>query len=588
MSFSKVSLSCALVLFVCSQAAARPARPAPALPPPSGTVINVSTEAQLQAAMGAIGSNTTIVLAPGTYRLTRSLYFKGPFTNVGIRGATGNPGDVTLVGTGMTNAAYGSVPYGIWTGDGIDGITIANLTSRDFYYHPIIFNAGTQRPHVFNLHLIDAGQQFLKSNPDAAGVGASDGVVEYSVFEFTTTARDDYPKAIDVQGGADWVIRHNLFHNLQAPFGLIGPAVLVWRGSSNTITEGNTFLNCGRGIMYGAEDAPAFAHSGGVIRNNFFYRSSTQPGDVGIQVADSPNTQVVNNTVVLSGTYSAAIEYRFTGASGISIVNNLVDGMIWQRDGATASLASNIINATPSMFVNPSAGDLHLQPTAIAAIDQGVAVASVANDWDGQLRPAGRGFDIGADEYAASTAAYSVTGRVTAAATGNPIPGVMVTLVGSRSGAVTVDSSGAFAFTALPAGGDYTVAPSLVGYTFLPEQAFYNALAGDVADVNFFGTPMVLPSRPPIVTMTVTSQTIMVGERLTLNANASDPDGGISSVAFYVNQKPIVTDSAPPYSATWKAAKSGSYTFRAVASDLAGATTSSEAIVVSVVPKPRR
>ena len=61
--------------------------PAP-LPPPSGAVINVSTVGQLQNAVAAIASNTTILIAPGTYALTSTLYINGSFTNVGIRGAT--------------------------------------------------------------------------------------------------------------------------------------------------------------------------------------------------------------------------------------------------------------------------------------------------------------------------------------------------------------------------------------------------------------------------------------------------------------------------------------------------------------------
>jgi len=398
----------ALCLFLSAAASAdaRPARPAPPLPPPAGRIVNVRNEAQLQAAMRAIASNVTIVLAPGTYRLTRSLAFSGALTDIGIRGATGNSDDVVLIGSGMTHADDGGVPYGVWTGNGVDGITIANVTIRDFYFHPIIFNAGTQRPHVYNVHLIDAGQQFIKSNPDASAIGASNGIVEYSIFEFTTTARDDYPKAIDVQGGANWVIRHNLFRNLQAPSGqLIGPAVLVWRGSANTVTEGNTFLNCGRGIMYGAEDAVGFAHTGGIIRNNFFYRAASQDGDVGIQVADSPDTQVVNNTVLLSGTYGAAIEYRYSGATGLLIANNLVDATIAARDGATATLTANLTDATPAIFVNAAAGDLHLRSSALVAIDHGVAVPDTSDDWDGEPRPSGMYRDIGADEYVAPIAA---------------------------------------------------------------------------------------------------------------------------------------------------------------------------------------
>jgi hypothetical protein len=379
--------------------AAKPARPAPSLPPPTGAVVIVSTEPQLQAAIRAIRSDTTIVLAPGTYRLTRSLYFDGDLRNVGVRGATGNSEDVVLVGTGMSRSEYGDVPFGIWTGNGVDGITIANLTIRDFYFHPIIFNGGTTRPHVHNVHLIDAGQQFLKSNPDAAGTGASNGIVEYSIFEFTSTARDDYPKAIDVHGGANWIIRHNLFKNLQAPAGqLMGPAVLVWRGSSGTITEGNSFLNCGRGIMYGAEDAAGFAHTGGIIRNNFFYRSSFQPGDVGIQIADSPGTRVIHNTVVVSGTYANAIEYRYPGTSGALIANNLVDGAISARDGALANVIGNILNATASMFLNPAVGDLHLRQTDAAALDKSVLVANAETDYDGDPRPIGPASDAGADQ----------------------------------------------------------------------------------------------------------------------------------------------------------------------------------------------
>jgi hypothetical protein len=294
----------------------------------------------------------------------------------------------------------GTVPYGIWIGGEVDRITIANLTIRDVHHHPIIFNGRTQHPHVFNVHLVDAGQQFIKSNPDASGMGASDGIVEYSIFEFTTTARDDYPEGIDVHGGANWQIRHNVFRNLQAPAGqLMGPAVLVWRGSSNTVTEGNLFLNCARGIMYGGEDAPGLAHVGGVIRNNMFYRSSTQAGDVGIQVADSPGTRVLNNTILLSGTYRAAIEYRYPTASEVLIANNLTDGEILSRDGATATLQANVTHATRSLFVNPDSGDFHLQGSAAAAIDRGISVPAVSDDWDGESRATSGAVDVGADEY---------------------------------------------------------------------------------------------------------------------------------------------------------------------------------------------
>ena len=344
---------------------ARSDTPAPPLPPPAGAVVNVSTEPQLQAAVQQLVSNTTIVLAPGTYQLTSTLYINGTFANIAIRGGTNNRDDVVLRGPGMANASYGNVPYGIWTGGNVQGITIANLTIRDVYFHPIIFNAGTQSPRVYNVRLNDAGQQFLKSNPDGAGGGVSNGIVEYSVIDYTTTAKDAYTNGVDVHTGANWIIRHNLFRNIVAPAGaLAGPAVLMWNSSSNTLTEGNTFLNCARGIAYGLLDLPSgFDHSGGIIRNNFFHRLSTQPGDVAIGIADSPNTKVLNNTIFVSGTYGSPIEYRFAGTTGTLLENNLLDGVIWQRDGASGTDQNNLTDRK-STRLNSSHSDRSRMPSS--------------------------------------------------------------------------------------------------------------------------------------------------------------------------------------------------------------------------------
>ena len=149
---------------------AGPARPAPPLPPPTGAVVNVSTELQLQAAVRSLASNTTIVIAPGTYVLTSTLYVRG-VNNVGIRGATGNADDVVLVGPGMAEPSYGSVPFGVWSNG--TNTTIAHLTIRDTWDNEIIFNPGAQSPRVYNVHLIDAGQRFIKVNPTGAAAAST-------------------------------------------------------------------------------------------------------------------------------------------------------------------------------------------------------------------------------------------------------------------------------------------------------------------------------------------------------------------------------------------------------------------------------
>ena len=385
------------------------ARPAPALPPPTGIIVNVSTEPQLQAAVAGLKSNTTIVIAPGTYTLSSTLYFNGTFTNIALRGSTGNAADVVLVGRGMANASYGNVPYGVWVGGNVQGITVANVTIRDLYYHPIILNAGTQSPHIYNVRLVNAGQQFLKSSPDGSGGGVNNGLVEYAVMEYDTTSRDNYTNGVDVHTGQNWIIRNSLFRNIRAPQGqLAGPAILMWNGSKNSIVEGNTFIDCQREIALGLIDRIApHDHSGGVIRNNFIYRSSAIAGDVAVGIFDSPNTQVLHNTALLSGSYPNAVEYRFVGTTGAVIVNNLSDSAVQSRDGAAGTVSGNSKLATPAVFIDALSGDLHLKSTASIAIDKVTVNANSPTDWDGQARPIGTSADIGADEFSVANGTLS-------------------------------------------------------------------------------------------------------------------------------------------------------------------------------------
>ena len=172
----------------------------------------------------------------------------------------------------------------------------------------------------------------------------------------------------------------------------------MWNGTSNSVVDGNTFINCQREISFGLIDRSPADHSGGIIRNNFIYRAPGVGGDAAILVADSAGTQVLHNSALMSGGYPNAIEYRFPGASGVTIANNLLDGQIAARDGATGSVSGNLTTASAALFVDPASGDLHLKSTASAALNKIPAPPSAApTDWDGDPRPSGA-TDIGADE----------------------------------------------------------------------------------------------------------------------------------------------------------------------------------------------
>jgi hypothetical protein len=387
---------------------------APPLPLTGKRIVNINSDAQLQTAMANLQNGDTLLLAEGTYPLTSSLYINGR-NDVTIRGAAGST-NVVLVGKGMDNASYGNVPFGIWSNG--TNTTIAHLTIRDTYDNEIIFNPGAQSPHVYCARLLNAGSQFIKSNPTDVntGSGVNNGLVEYCCFEYTGSPPGDhgtgvgYFNGISAHAAQNWIVRGCLFKNLHNPDSaayLWNPAVLFWRHSANTISEQNVFLNVDRAIAYGLDNTtPYFDHAGGLIRNNFvcltpgLMSAGRKVGSDGSLIAwNSPGTRIEHNTVLLNGNEAYAVEFRFPTTTNGTARNNLADAPIHLRDSATASLSGNLLTAVPGMFVDSATADLHLLASATNAIDKAPTLGTVTNDIDGDVRPKGAQSDIGADEF---------------------------------------------------------------------------------------------------------------------------------------------------------------------------------------------
>jgi hypothetical protein len=393
----------------------------PPLPPPTGTIINVSNVFQLQDAVNNLQSGQTVMIAPGFYDLTGThpLIVPQGLTNISIRGATGKASDVVIQGDAVfdTSPPYtgsaiwgpgsgitGTIPYGIYLAN-VQGVTIADLTLRDYVIDAIIMNAGVQSPLIHDVVMIDVGEQFIKVNPNPAGGGVNNGIVEYSTMEFTNGAPNNYTNGVDLITAQNWIIRNNLFKNIHTtntlattgnPVALTGPAVLVWVGSGNVQTINNTFINCQTEIAYGLISGSTFDNTGGLIANNFIYRDGNQHGDVGISVRNSPNTEVAYNTIIINGEYPNAIEYRFTTTTGVKILYNLTDAAITQRDGASASITGNVTAVQSTWFVDESMGNLNLTSAGMAALDHGVFLPEVPLDYNDQQRPSAGPTDIGA------------------------------------------------------------------------------------------------------------------------------------------------------------------------------------------------
>lgn len=95
---------------------------------------------------------------------------------------------------------------------------------------------------------------------------------------------------------------------------------------------------------------------------------------------------------------------------------------------------------------------------------------------------------------------------------------------------------------------------------------------------------------PPLVSITspINNMQFMIGNDITINATASDPDvnGFIKKVQFYHADTLIGTDSTAPYSIVWSGAPVGNYGLKAKATDNLNGTTLSSAINISVTNAP--
>ncbi|MBX9850643.1 MAG: carbohydrate-binding protein [Cytophagaceae bacterium] len=96
------------------------------------------------------------------------------------------------------------------------------------------------------------------------------------------------------------------------------------------------------------------------------------------------------------------------------------------------------------------------------------------------------------------------------------------------------------------------------------------------------GTPPP-PNTPPTVSLTspTNGQVFTAGNAVTINANASDANGTVSKVEFFVDGALIATDATAPYSATYTAV-AGNHSITAKATDNANAATTSAAVSITV------
>jgi hypothetical protein len=405
----------ACVLLSQGVSAAFPTRPSwmPEAPPllVAGHIVEVATVEELDAAVRGAADGDTIMVADGTYQLSRVLHLRGK-SNVTIRGASGDPAKVVIRGSGWDEADEG---FDLLVIQGCSDVTVAHVSftegrSYGIKLENLLFEGrGLKNINIYDCHFSNIGVRAIK------GTGGDrqpleGGSIRYCTFENTrvpprTWIYDgDYISAIDCMRLKDWEISDNSFRNIKGANGGGRGAIFVWVESQNVITERNVFVNCDRSICYGnpsgsSEHAARHHNTGGIIRNNFIVAGV----DTGIEICWAKGVKVYHNTVLADAPgKQAGIHYHWQDISDISIANNIVRGRIFGDEGGVAKENNLTEGIEDAWFRDAADGDLHLTEAAAAAMDRADRLADCPTDFDGGERPAEAGkADLGADEYAA-------------------------------------------------------------------------------------------------------------------------------------------------------------------------------------------
>lgn len=287
--------------------------------------------------------------------------------------------------------------------------------------------------------------------------------------------------------------------------------------------------------------------------------------------------------------------------------NYAITAVAVDNNGATTTSAATMIRVLPGPTSTPFGGTAATIPGTVEAEnfnDGGAGVGDLDNTpgnqggayraTDVDIQPStdiGGGYKVSFIEpgewlaYSVSvsvTAQYTLESRVASSGTGGvyhvEVDGFDVT------GPIAVPSTGGWNTwqTIFTPGISMTAGPHMV-------RAVFDTRGGSGWFGNLNYMRWVIPglNTPPTVSLTspANGATYTV-PTIPLAATASDADGNVTQVSFYNGTSLIGTVTLPPYALSWTNVPIGTYTLTAVATDDLGATTTSGAVTVQVVPPP--
>lgn len=159
------------------------------------------------------------------------------------------------------------------------------------------------------------------------------------------------------------------------------------------------------------------------------------------------------------------------------VMSHIISGHVLDGASAPVSGAEVVLNDGTSLLSVMTESDGSYQFSRLRA---GATFTVSASKPHFTMAPASQTFNnLNSDQVlnftatATATAFHTISGQITENSVG--LSGVTVTLSGSQSSLRTTDSNGNFSFE-LIAGGNYTVTPSVLGFTFGPPSQTFNNL----------------------------------------------------------------------------------------------------------------
>jgi Chitobiase/beta-hexosaminidase C-terminal domain/Bacterial Ig domain len=289
----------------------------------------------------------------------------------------------------------------------------------------------------------------------------------------------------------------------------------------------------------------------------------------GVPDKTPPTTTIaVNGQAPSSGWYSAPVTVSLTatdnpGGSG-------VDKIYYTTDGSTPTTASTVYTApftvsatsTVKFFAVDKAGNAEAVKSQPVQIDTAAPTSTIS-----------------CNGSACSTGWYrTVPVTVTLAATDTGGSRVRATAY-TTDGSNPQTSSTVKVYT-----GAFTVSQTTT-------VKFYSSdVAGNLEAVKTQQIRIDAAAPTVSITSPTTGSSFTQGSKITVSANAADlgtgsgAASGVASVAFFDGTTQLATDTSSPYSISWNTNKvtKGTHTLKAVATDVAGNSTTSAAVTITI------